>query len=199
MSFRRLASGVAFALTLLVPAAARAEVKVAVVDRQAVASDLEEFKAAKSRLQATLNAKQKDLEKEKDSLTKEREMLDKQMETMNDEAKRAKRTEFEQKAQAFALKFQRSQAELAEAEQKEMEAINGRMQQVIEQVAQREGFTLILDKHPFVLYSPRSLDVTNDVVRLYNEMFKGKPLKGSTGASKPADPKKPAPADAPKK
>ena len=197
MSFRRFVHGVALALTFLLPTVARADIKVAVVDRQAVANDLEEFRAAKARLQATLNAKQKDLEKEKDTLTKERELLDKQMETMNDEAKRAKRTEFESKAQAFAIKFQRSQAELAEAEQKEMEAINGRMQQVIEQVAQREGFTLILDKHPFVLYSPRSLDVTNDVVRLYNELFKGKPLKGAA-PGKPAD-NKPKPADAPKK
>src|SRR5690349_4569021 len=97
MSFRRFVIGAALALPLLLPAAARAEVKLGYVDLQRALSEIEEARAAKARLQSSVNAKQKELEKEQDALRKEKETLDKQLSTMNDEARRAKQVEFEGK------------------------------------------------------------------------------------------------------
>jgi outer membrane protein len=190
MSFRRFVTGVALALPLLLPAAARAEFKVGYVDLQRALSEVEEARSAKARLQSSVNAKQKELEKEQDSLRKEKETLDKQLGTMNDEARRAKQVEFEGKYVALMQKLERSKVELAESEQKELQPILTRMQQVIRQVAEREGLTLVMDKNSGLLYAPPSLELTNEVVRLYNDQFKGK------GAPKAPGPKA---ADAPKK
>jgi outer membrane protein len=198
MSFRRFVVGVALALPLLLPAAARADLKVGYVDLQRALSEVEEARAAKARLQSSVNAKQKELEKEQDALRKEKDTLDKQLSTMNDEARRAKQTEFEGKYLALMQKLERSKAELAETEQKELQPILARMQQVIGQVAQREGLTLVLDKNSGLLYAPPSLELTNEVVRLYNDQFKGKAPKGSDVPKAPAPDKK-QPADAPKK
>src|SRR5262249_37300662 len=159
-------TGVALALPMLLPAAARADLKVGYVDLQRALSEVEEARAAKARLQSTVAAKQKELEREQDALRKEKENLDKQLSTMNDEDKRAKASEFEGKYVALMQKLERSKAELAESEQKELQPILNRMQQVIGQVAQREGLTLVLDKNSGLLYAPPSLELTNEVVRL---------------------------------
>jgi outer membrane protein len=196
MSFRRIVSGLAVALPLLLPAAARADLKVGYVDLQRALSEVEEARAAKARLQNSVNAKQKELEKEQDQLRKEKDTLDKQLSTMNDEARRAKQTEFEGKYVALMQKLERSKAELAESEQKELAPILQRMQQVIGQVAQREGLTLVLDKNAGLLYAPPSLELTNEVVRLYNDQFKGKPAPKGSDVPKAPGPKA---ADAPKK
>jgi len=195
MSFRRILSGLAVALPLLLPAAARADLKVGYVDLQRALSEVEEARSAKARLQSSVNAKQKELEKEQDALRKEKETLDKQMSTMNDEARRAKQVEFEGKYVALMQKLEKSKAELAESEQRELQPILQRMQQVIGQVAQREGLTLVLDKNSGLLYAPPSLELTNEVVRLYNDQFKGKPAKASDAPKAPG----PKAADAPKK
>ncbi|HVE84297.1 MAG TPA: OmpH family outer membrane protein [Myxococcales bacterium] len=195
MSFRRFVLGAALALPMLIPVSARAELKVGYVDLQRALSEVEEARAAKARLQSSVNAKQKELEKEQDALRKEKETLDKQMSTMNDEARRAKQTEFEGKYVALMQKLERSKAELAESEQKELAPILGRMQKVISQVAEREGLTLVLDKNSGLLYAPPSLELTNEVVRLYNDQFKS---KGPAAKDAPkAPPGKPS--DAPKK
>jgi outer membrane protein len=201
MSIRRIVSGLAVALPLLLPAAARADLKVGYVDLQRALSEVEEARAAKSRLQNSVNAKQKELEREQDALRKEKDTLDKQMTTMNDEARRAKQMEFEGKYVALMQKLEKSKAELAESEQKELQPILQRMQQVIGQVAQREGLTLVLDKNSGLLYAPPSLELTNEVVRLYNDQFKSKAPKGSDVPKASDAPKAPGPkaADAPKK
>ena len=196
MSFRRLVSGLALALPLLLPAAARADLKVGYVDTQRALSEVEEARAAKARLQSSVNAKQKELEKEQDALRKEKDTLDKQLGTMNEEAKRAKATEFQEKYLALMQKLERSKAELAESEQRELAPILNRLQQVIAQVAQREGLTLVLDKNSGLLYAPPSLELTNEVVRLYNDQFKPKSSKGS---DVPKASSKGKPSDAPNK
>src|SRR4051812_9147875 len=196
MSFRRFVSGLAVALPLLLPAAARADQRVGYVALQRALSEVEEARSAKARLQNSVNAKQKELEKEQDVLRKEKDTLDKQLSTMNDEARRAKQMEFEGKYVALMQKLEKSKAELAESEQKELQPILQRMQQVIGQVAQREGLTLVLDKNSGLLYAPPSLELTNEVVRLYNDQFKGKPVPKASDAPKAPGPKA---ADAPKK
>ena len=197
MSFRRLVTGVALALPLLIPTAARADIKVAWVDRERALTEIDEARAATNRLKAAVTSKQKELEKEQDALLKEADQLKKQAATMNDEAKMAKQTEFQGKLLAFEQKKQRSQMEVAESQQKELQPILNRMQQVIEQIAKREGLTLVVDRAA-VAYAPPSLELTNEVVRLYNDQFKVKaPAKGSDAPRAPAPDKKPA--DAPKK
>ncbi|HYV45356.1 MAG TPA: OmpH family outer membrane protein [Myxococcaceae bacterium] len=194
MSFRRFVSGLAVALPLLLSTAARADVKVAWVDRERALQDIDEYKAAAARFKSVLTAKQKDLEKEQESLRKEQETLEKQMATMNDEAKRAKQQELDIKKASFIQRYQRAQQEAAESQQKELEPLINKLNQVISQIAQHEGLTMVVDKAA-VAYAPPSLDITNEVVRLYNDQFKAKAPKGSDAPKAPG----PKAADAPKK
>jgi outer membrane protein len=202
MSFRGILSGLSLALSLW-SGAALADVKVGYVDLQRALAEVEEARAAKARLQSTLNTKQTELQKDEEAFLKEQEIVSKQAATMNEEAKKAKALELQNKYVAIMKRREAYQADLLESERRELQPILNRLNQVIAQIAQREGLTLVLDKNAGLLYAPPSLELTNEVVRLYNDQFKGKPAKAE--APKKDAPKKDAPkpeapkSDAPKK
>jgi outer membrane protein len=64
------------------------------------------------------------------------------------------------------------------------------MDPIIASIAQREGFTLVFEKTDSgLVYAPQSLDLTNELVRLYNDQHKGG--KGSVTTTPKTDaPKK---------
>src|SRR5262245_9631664 len=94
MSFRSIPSGLVLALSLL-SGAAGAQVKVGYVDLQRALGEVEEARAAKSRLEGIKKAKEAELQKEQDSFLKEQEILGKQASTMNEETKKAKGSELQ--------------------------------------------------------------------------------------------------------
>lgn len=178
---------------------ARAEAKFAYVDLQRALLEVDEGRAAKARLQAVLEAKQKELDKEQESLRKEKELLDKQASAMSEETRIQKQTDLQKKLYDLAQRWEKGKAEMAQREQTELRSIFAKMDAIIGQIAQREGFTMIFDKNNGgLVYAPASLDVTNELVRMYNDQNKGKPAATNTPAPAPKDAPK-APAAAPKK
>jgi outer membrane protein len=82
------------------------------------------------------------------------------------------------------------QEELSGKEQEAMQSISKRLLQVVAEVSDRESFTFVLDKAA-LLYAPAASDVTNEVVRRYNERFgsgPGKTAKSPAPAGKPPPP-----------
>src|SRR5919201_1180285 len=86
------------------------------------------------------------------------------------------------------------QEELSGKEQEAMQSISMRLLPVVAEISDRENFTFVLDKAA-LLYAPAASDLTNEVVRRYNERFG----KGETKAAKTATPAKPPPANPPPK
>jgi outer membrane protein len=195
MSLRSTLAATAVALALTTSAAARAEAKFGYVDLQRALLEVDEGRGAKARLQTMLEQKQKDLDKEQDGLRKEKEMLDKQASAMSEETRLQKQTDLQKKLYDLAQRWEKGKAEMAQKERTELQSIFAKMDPIIAQIAQREGFTMIFEKNDAgLVYAPASLDLTNELVRLYNDQNKG---KGAAPAKAPA----PAPAakDAPKK
>src|SRR5205807_1383978 len=79
-------------------------------------------------------------------------------------------------------------------EVEEGKAETKRLLQVVAEVSDRENFTFVLDKAA-LLYAPAASDVTNEVVRRYNERFG----KGETKAAKSTTPNGKPPPAPPKK
>jgi len=193
MSLRSLSVCVA-ALPLLLSAAAKADTKFGYVDLQRALGEVEEGRAAKARLQQVLDAKQKEIDKEQEALRKEKELLDKQASAMSEETRVQKQTDLQKRFFDLAQRWEKGRQEMQVTEKKELQAIFQKMDPIIASIAQREGFTMVFEKSDSgLVYAPQSLDLTNELVRLYNDQHK----KGSAAA--PA-PKGDAPkADAPKK
>jgi outer membrane protein len=189
MTFRSIALSVVGALALN-SAAARAEQKFAYVDLQRAISEVDEGRQAKARLQQILDAKQKDLDREQEALRKEKEQLDKQASAMSEEARVQKQGDLQKKLFELAQKFEKGKQEIAMKEQTEMQAIIGKMDPILTKIAQREGFTMVFDR-PGLVYAPGHLDLTNELVRMYNDQHKAKATASADApAKKEASPKK---------
>lgn len=176
------------ALTLIAAGANAAEFKAAYVDLQRALQETDEGKAAMVRLKAWVDSKEKQVEKEKTAFQVEVDGFQKQSGTMEEKARAAKEQELQKKYVELAQKAEKARGEMAEQQRKELGTLMPKMEQLLGQIAQREGLTMVFDKSSSGLaWAPASLDLTNELIRMYNTQFKS--------AAKTDAPK----ADAPKK
>jgi outer membrane protein len=186
----RFAALVVAAPLLLSTSAIASEFKAAYVDLQRALLEVDEGRQAKDRLQKLLQSKQTDLDKEQEKLRKEKDLLDKQASAMSEEVRIQKQTELQQKVFALAQKWENGQKEMAQKERTELQAIFTKMDPLIAEIAQREGITMVFEKTDSgVVYAPSNLDLTNELVRLFNARNKTVGA-GSKGAPKSTPTKK---------
>jgi len=68
-----------------------------------------------------------------------------------------------------------SKADAAERERKEMEPFISKIEYIVAKVAERDGLHMVFDKQESgLLYAQRRMDITAEVIRLYNELAKSK-------------------------
>ena len=179
-------------LSLLIAArAAHAQaMKIGYVDVQRAVQEVEEGKQARSRLKAELDTKRANLDQKRASLEKMKADYDKQAPVLSDDAKRKKQEELQKAFIEAQNEAGQMQEELSGKEQEAMQGISKRLLQVVAEVSDKESFTFVLDKAA-LLYAPAASDVTNEVVRRYNERFGGAPAGKTPPKTSPAP--KPAP------
>lgn len=169
MSFNRWTLSI-LAVCVFFTSIAHAELKLGYVDLQRALSEVDEGKAAKGKLQKVLEGKQRDLDKEQQALRKEKDLLDKQASAMSEETRIAKQTELQKKLFDLGQKWEKGKTEMAAQERSELQVIFNKMDPIISSIAQREGFTMIFEKTDSgLVYAPSHLDVTNELVRLFND------------------------------
>ncbi|ADO73342.1 OmpH family outer membrane protein [Stigmatella aurantiaca] len=195
MSLRSTLAATAAALTLALPLAATAQsLKMGYVDYQRVLLEVEDGKAAKTRLQKWLDDRQKEIDKEQESLRKEKELLDKQASAMSEETRVQKATDLQKRILELAQKWDRYRAEAASKERQEMEPIVARIDGVIAKIAERDGLSFVFERRDSgLVYAQTQFDLSNEVIRSYNTLPKAAAPKA------PAAPTAPVAKDAPKK
>ena len=159
--------------------------KIGYVDVQRAVQEVEEGKAARTRLQAELQQKRADLDKKRADLERMKADYEKQAPVLSEDAKRQKQEALQKAFVDAQSAAGQMQEELSGKEQEAMQSISKRLLQVVAEVSDRENFTFVLDKAA-LLYAPAASDITNEVVRRYNERFSG-------GQAKAKTPPKPAP------
>ncbi len=182
----------AVAVSLAFAPLARAELKLGYVDLQRALGEVEEGRAAKARLQGLIEAKEKEISKEQEGLRKEKEVLDKQASAMSEEARIQKNNDLQRKVMELAQKWEKARQDMSAKERTELQTIFAKMDPIIAAIAQREGMTMVFEKNDAgLVFAPPHLDMTNELVRRYNDQHKS---QGELKAQAP----KPA-ADAPVK
>lgn len=179
-SLRKLA---ALALALA-PVLAAAEQKIGFVDMHRALNEVDEGKAATALLKRDFDEKQKQLDGKKAEFDKLQADLEKQSVVMSDAAKREKAGELERRARELQGLFMQLQKDLSEREQQATRGIFEKMAGIVREIAEAEGFSIVLEKGPTVIYAPASLDLTSELIRKYNARH---PAAG--GAAKKADAK----------
>ncbi len=174
MSLRTTIAAAAAALSLSLPvAASAADLKVAYVDLQKVMLEVDDGKAAKTRLQKWLDDRQKEIDKEQNALRAEKETLDKQASAMSAENKAQKEAELQRKVMLLAQKWEKSRAEAATKEQQEMKPIIEKIDGIIASIAERDDLGFVLERRDSGIVYARSVhDISNEVIRAYNSSKK---------------------------
>jgi outer membrane protein len=194
-----------FASLLAGRAAHAADFKAGYVDLHRALLEIDEARATKARLQKLVEEKQRELDKEQAALRKEMETLEKQASAMSEETRIKKQTELQQRAQALGQKWEKDQNEMSKRQRTELQAIFTKVDPIIAEIAQREGITMVFEKTDSgLVYAPPALDLTNEMVRLYNARTAKKgsaakdapvsePSKSAPGKDAPAPARKDAP------
>jgi outer membrane protein len=175
-------------LSLALALAARASfaqnVKIGYVDVQRAVQEVEEGKQARARLKAELDQKRANLDQKRANLEKMKADYDKQAPVLSEDAKRKKQEDLQKAYIEAQNEAGQMQEELSGKEQEAMQNISKRLLAVVAEISDKENFSFVLDKAA-LLYAPAASDVTNEVVRRYNERYGGAPAAGKTPDKKP--------------
>ncbi|HET7825405.1 MAG TPA: OmpH family outer membrane protein [Anaeromyxobacter sp.] len=185
----------------LAPGLASAEQKIGYVDLQRALNEVEEGRTAKAALKKDFDDKQKEIDAKKTDFEKLQADFEKQASVMSEQAKKDKAQDLDRRARELQALFVSSQKDLSEREQKATRGIFDRMAQIVAEIAEADGFTMVLERNAGLVYAPPSLDLTNELIRKYNARYPpGAQKKAEPAAKKPesAAAKKPDSASAKK-
>jgi outer membrane protein len=170
----------------LANAQAATPTKTAIIHVQNAILSTKDGQTAAGALQATFAPRKAELEKKQQQIAALQDQLKKGSTTMSDEA----RTKLMRDSDALTTKLNRdtqdAQTDLDEANGKLMQELGNKMMAIIEKYAMQNGYAMVLDvSNPQtpVLWAAPSVDITNDIVKLYDQ---ANPGAGAGAAAKPA-------------
>jgi outer membrane protein len=182
----------ALGLGLILPAPAQSPGKVGVINIQGAIISTKDGQKAASEIQTRFNPKKAELDKRQSDIGQLQDQLNRGRNTLSEEAQQKLVREIDQKTKALNRDTEDARAELDQEQQKLMGELFSRIQVVLDKYAKDNGYTLILDissAQTPVMYASNAIDVTRDIIELYD---KNAPSAAST-APAPAVARAPAP------
>ena len=169
---------VAVALLAAPAVFAQAAPKIGVVDLQRALNEVEEGAKAKAALKKEFDEKQKALDARQNELKAMKDELDARGNLMKPEAKQERVAELQKKLLEVQQLYFQMQQELTKKEADATSDIFKKMGTIMTTMGQQEGYDLIVEKSA-VLYSKNHLDLTNELIRRYNDAYGKKSGGGS--------------------
>ncbi len=161
---------IAIVFTLGSLAAHGAEVKVGFVDMQKAIQETAAGKKAKKELEDEFNKKKKDLDKREAEIKKMGEDFEKRSMAMNEEARMKKQGEIQSEMRKYQEMAGKSQVEIQKRERDLTQPIVTKLRSIIEDIAKKEDFTMILEKsEQSVMWARKELDLTERVIKDYDK------------------------------
>jgi outer membrane protein len=176
----------AYGLVHAAPASAQVP-KFAVVDLQRALTEIEEGKKAKGQLKSLFDQRQKTLDKQQEDLRTLKEGIEKQRDVLSQEVYAKKVQELQKALAELQTTYMEFQRELAAKEADLTRPILERLQRIVHQLGQKDGYVFIFEKNEAGVVYTSSYDMTNLVIQRYNA---GDGKDGSApAAAAPAKPK----------
>jgi outer membrane protein len=167
---------VLLASPLLTATTARAaDIKIAFVDLRRALNETNEGKAAMAKLTKHKDKLQKEIEKKEKDILQMKESIEKQQNVLTKEALQKKVEEYYQAVTELQQTYMQYQRELAQKETKATQDILVKLAEILEEIGQSEGYTMIYDRSVgAVVWAPSHLDLTDQLIQRYNAKFKSK-------------------------
>jgi len=143
-------------------------VKFGSMDLQKVLNESEAGKKAKADLEVLIKSRESVIEEKGKALEKLKSELEKQASVLSAGAKKTKEDELEKLLREYQRTVQDSQTEVKKKEGELTDAIIKEIRETVDKIGTEEGYTLIIDR-AMVLYSNKGIDITDSVIKKYNE------------------------------
>ena len=163
---------------------AGAGLKVGFVNSVEVLQGTDEGRQALTGLQQWTEARRKELEQDKTELDRLREQFAAQERTLNPDTRTEMMRTIEDRDRRLRRKQEDSQLESEAKNRQMLEQIGTKIQTIISEYAQQNGYSVIFLRNEGQSYVDPSLDVTKELVAIYNQRH---PV-ASSQASAPAQP-----------
>jgi len=182
------------------PAVAQTTQKLAVINIQQAIVETKDGQKARNDLQAKFGPTQKELADKQAKLAALQDQYRKGQNTLSDEAKQKLARDIDGATTSLKRDTEDANTEVQEAERKVMDELGGKMMAVLNKYATDNGFVLVIDvSNPQtpVLFASNTIDITRDVIGMYDKNAARAPATPAPNAPAPAAPKPPV-APAPK-
>ncbi|QJA06460.1 OmpH family outer membrane protein [Thermosulfurimonas marina] len=152
-----------------------AELKIAVIDLQKVVRSSKAGQEAMQKLQARLEKWKAKLEAKQKEIKAFQEEMQKKAPLLSEEARAEKQREYQKMLREFRAMQEDAQFEMKEEEKKALQPIFKDLEKVLKELAQKEGYDLILEKNmPGVYWASPKIDISEHVIQLYNQYLTSK-------------------------
>lgn len=185
--------------------AAGGQTKVGILNIQEAIIRTKDGQKAASELQTKFAPRKSEIDKRNGEIEALRAQIAKGQNAMSAEQREKLMRDIDAKTKSLGRETEDAQAELDQEQGKIMQELGQRMMAVIDKYAKDNGYSLILDvssQQSPVLYAANSIDITREVIDLYDKNSPG-PVSGggasAPGSAAPAAKPPAPPAAAPKK
>jgi outer membrane protein len=182
-------------------AAAAGGLKVGVINVQVAITSTSEGKQAAAELQSQFAPRQSELDGLRRQIEDIQTRLRTGSSTLSDDEKARLSREGDQMTRTFQRKQQDSQDDFNEAQREVVDRIGRKMIDVLDKYSKENGYGVIFDtsaQNTPVVYAANQIDVTQEIIRLFDQNYPvkagaTKPAPGKSAAPKPAQPGQPKP------
>jgi outer membrane protein len=178
-------------------AAPSGQMKIAILNvRQAIVTTAE-GKQASAQLQSQFSSQQNDLQNMQKQISDLQNRITNSHGTLSDD----EQARLQRQGELLTRQFQRKQDDVNEAvnaaQSDVIDNIGRKMLDVLDRYARENGYTAVFDTSAQgspVVYGSSQIDITNEIVRLYDQAYPIKAGSGAAPSSSAPAPKAPAPA-----
>ena len=147
--------------------------KVGMVDMERFQEKSKAFDKVRQELKAKFDGLQQKLDKEKDELVKVEEEFKKQSMMLSLDAKEDKKKDLDKKRRHYKFMADEFTREMEDAKLEATKHVGKEVEKVVGQIGKKEGYVIILEKRTIgLLYYDGSIDITDQVVKAYDQMTK---------------------------
>jgi len=176
--------------------AAQGPGKYAVINIQSALISTKDGQKAAAELESKASPKRKELEGKQNEVNSLKDQLQKGSNTLSEQAKQDLYGKIQARSTSLKRDVEDAEADWNQEQQKVLQALGQKIMGVIDRYAKDNSYSLILDvssPQTPVLYASNTIDITKEIIDLYDKMSSGAATPSAAAPVKPA-PAKPVPA-----
>jgi outer membrane protein len=141
--------------------------KIGIIDLQKILATSTSGKAIQAQLKSQKDKMESDLKKKGSEIEKISKRLERESMVMSKEMREEKEREQRIKINDFKSLQKKFRSDLQKLEGQLMNQLQQDIKEVVDEIGKKQGYLLIINKYN-VLYSPDSIDITDDLIKQLN-------------------------------